>query len=113
LISVHTFAILFLRKTPPRWACLLAVGLSWLLVLFITIVGPAIIAPARGKGAFYGNSGAWCWIAARYQVERFFFLCGAHLDFDLDVKVETNAFPTTSFLQVLLHLSQHRHELAL
>lgn len=68
LISLHTFVVLFLRKTPPRWACALVIAFSWLLILFITLVGPAIIAPATGKGDFYGNSGAWCWISINYQV---------------------------------------------
>ena len=70
LISLQTFAVLFLRRTPPKWVAHLAIALSWTLVACLTLVGPLVIERRSGKGSFYGNSGAWCWISSHYQVER-------------------------------------------
>lgn len=70
LITLHTFLVLFLRRTPPAWSSAFAVGLSWVLILFLALVGPLHLEHSTGKGSFYGNSGGWCWISSSYQVER-------------------------------------------
>lgn len=70
LISLQTFSVLFLRRSPPRWVPVLAIVLSWALIVFLALVGPLVIEKRTGKGTFYGGSGAWCWIGQKYQVER-------------------------------------------
>lgn len=70
-VSCHTFAVLYLRWTPPFWAVYTTIAVSWAIPVFLVLLGPLALQPAHGGDRFFGNSGAWCWISKDYQLERF------------------------------------------
>ncbi|KZV75490.1 hypothetical protein PENSPDRAFT_748391 [Peniophora sp. CONT] len=67
-IAAHTFSTLVFRWTPTNsmlTASLIILG-WWLLLVVILVVDIAV----NGSRTFYGNTGYWCWITARFPVQR-------------------------------------------
>ena len=53
-----------------RWIILMTV---WAIAILLSIIGPAIIAPVKGYGPFYGPAGvSWCWITSDYDLARLY-----------------------------------------
>ncbi|KAH9986752.1 hypothetical protein BJV74DRAFT_796723 [Russula compacta] len=68
VIATQTFFVLFLRLEIKRyvmWTLLIAI---WSIVGVIVMAGPATANDIHGP--YYGISGAWCWIASNYSVQR-------------------------------------------
>ncbi|VDB99743.1 unnamed protein product [Peniophora sp. CBMAI 1063] len=67
-IASHTFSTLVFRWTPTN--SMLKGGLIilgwWLFMIVILVVDIAV----NGSRTFYGNTGYWCWISARFPVQR-------------------------------------------
>ncbi|KAH8914720.1 hypothetical protein BT69DRAFT_1342378 [Atractiella rhizophila] len=70
-ISAHTACILAFRYKPPKWSVWVVIASIWALVITLTVIGPEALERSK-DGQFYGNAGAWCWIAPAYQDERLY-----------------------------------------
>jgi hypothetical protein len=66
---VHTFNVLFLGITVPRYVMYITVMAGWASICTIIFIIPAAI-DTVDKGPFFAISGMWCWISPQYSLER-------------------------------------------
>jgi len=59
VIAVHTFCVIVLQKTSPKWVVICVIILGWLIPigvdLFATYFRPGVV-------PFYGLAQNWCWV---------------------------------------------------
>lgn len=64
-IALHTFTTAAHGIRVPYWVFTLAIGMIWLLALFLTVLGLGI-----HKEKYFVRAGAWCWVSDDYEPER-------------------------------------------
>ena len=63
--AVHTYMTAARKIRVEYWAFTVAIGLIWLLALFLTVLGYSI-----HKEKYFVRAGAWCWVSDDYEPER-------------------------------------------
>lgn len=55
MIALHTFLVVFLRWSMRRRSLFVMLGIGWLLVLLIVVIGPAGYKANKGSFCEYGT----------------------------------------------------------
>ena len=64
-IAVHTYATAAQNKRIRYSKFAIAIGVTWLLALFLTVLGLAL----HGR-RYFVRAGGWCWVSNDYETER-------------------------------------------
>jgi hypothetical protein len=66
---VHTFNVLFLGVTVPRYVMWTTLVGGWTFIAAIVLTGPAVF-DTVARGPFFAISGMWCWISPQFPAQR-------------------------------------------
>jgi len=64
-IAIHTYITAGRRIRIEYWKFTVAIGVIWLLALFLTVLGFGI-----HKETYFVRAGTWCWVSDDYEPER-------------------------------------------